>query len=116
MNCTKIEMKKLISICVALLIVATAGFGSGQYVMWMKIEPVMFEWMENAHNWQYEAERNQVAADYYRQNATQNIFVAEQLKEICNNYEAENLELIKQVDMLEDTLHEVLNPEWEINY
>lgn len=109
-------MKNLAVIIATYFIVFAAGFGMGAFTMYLKQEPLIFAWMNNAHNWQYQAESNQVASDYYRQNATQNIFVAEQLKEICNNYEAENLELMKQVDLLKDSLHEALNPEWGVKH
>lgn len=108
-------MKRLAIIFVALLIVAVAGFGAGQYVMWVKVEPVLFAWIENAHNWQYEAECNQVAANFYRENAERNAFVAEILKEICDNYTAENLELLEQIDYLGYQLRKALNPNWEVS-
>ena len=108
-------MKRLAIIFVALLIVSVAGFGAGQYVMWVKVEPVLFAWIENAHNWQYEAERNSVATEYYRKNAELNIYTAEILKEMCDSYTAENLELLEQIDYLGYQLHKALNPDWEVS-
>ena len=83
--------------------------------MWVKVETVLFAWIDNAHNWQYEAKQNWVAADYYRENAERNVFVAECLKEICDNYTAENADLSQQIILLEHKLAEVLNPEWDVN-
>jgi len=108
-------MKRLAIIFVALLIVAVAGFGVGQYVMWVKVEPVLFAWIEDAHNWQHETECNKVAANFYRENAERNAFVAEILKEICDNYTAENLELLEQIDYLGYQLRKALNPNWEVS-
>lgn len=82
--------------------------------MYLKNEPLIFAWQTEAVNWHHEAISNSVAADYYRQNAGLNIFVAEILKEACDNYTAENAELNQRIDLLENELHKALNPGWEV--
>ena len=107
-------MKNLAIIIATYFIVFAAGFGMGLYTMYLKQEPLIFAWQTQAWNWQQEAVKNSVAGDYYRQNAELNIYTAEILKEICDNYTAENAELYQQIDVLERELNKALNPGWEV--
>ena len=108
-------MKALAVIIATYFVVFAAGFGMGLYAMYLQQQPLIFAGIENANAWQYEAENNRAASDYYRQNATQNIFMAEQLKELCDNYALENVDLLHRIELLEYKLQEVLNPGWEVN-
>ena len=108
-------MKALAVIIATYFVVFAAGFGMGLYTMYLQQQPLIFAGIESANAWQYEAESNRAASDYYRQNATQNTFVAEQLKELCDNYAVENVDLLHRIELLEHKLHEVLNPGWEVN-
>lgn len=106
-------MKTIAILITTYFIVFVAGFGMGAYTMYLKQEPFIFAWQTEAWNWQQEAVKNSVAGDYYRQNAELNIYTAEILKEICDNYTAENVILNEQIDVLEYELNKVLNPSWE---
>ena len=108
-------MRNLAVIIATYFIVFAAGFGNGAFVMYMKTEPLIFAWMNNANDWQYEAESNRATSDYYRQNATQNVFVAEQLRELYDSKTLQNDDLMHRIELLEHELHEVLNPDWEVN-
>lgn len=107
-------MKTILILITTYFIVFAAGFGMGLYTMYLQQQPLIFAWIDNAHNWQQEAVKNSVAGDYYRQNAELNIYTAEILKEICDNYTAENVILNEQIDVLEYELHKALNPGWEV--
>lgn len=107
-------MKRLLVLIATYFIVFGSGFTCGAYTMYLKQEPLIFAWITEATNWQHEAVSNSVAAEYYRQNAELNIYTAEILKEICDNYTAENVELNQQIDLLEYELNKVLNLGWEI--
>lgn len=107
-------MKTILILITTYFIVFTAGFGMGAYTMYLKQEPLIFAWQTEAWNWHQEAVKNSVAGDYYRQNAELNIYTAEILKEICDNYTAENDLLNQQIDALEGELRRVLNPDWGI--
>jgi len=108
-------MKSLAVIIATYFIVFAAGFGMGAFTMFLKQEPLIFAWIDNAHNWQYQAENNEYAAGFYRDNAVMNADIASTLKDICDNYTAENEELTLRISLLEDQLHKVLNPDWEVN-
>jgi len=108
-------MRNMAVIIATYFIVFAAGFGNGAFVMYMKTEPLIFAWMNNANGWQHEAESNRVDAEYYRQNAIQNIYVAEQLRELYDNEALQNEALLNRLKLLEHELHEVLNPSWEVN-
>lgn len=107
-------MKNLAIIIATYFIVFAAGFGMGLYTMYLKQEPLIFAWQTEAWNWHQEAVKNSAVGDYYRQNAELNIYTAEILKEICDNYTAENAELYQRIDGLEFELHKALNPGWEV--
>lgn len=109
-------MKSLAVIIATYFIVFAAGFGMGLYTMYLQQQPLIFAWIENANDWQYEAASNEEAAEYYRNNAELNVYTAEILKGICDNYTAKNAELNQQVDLLEFELRKVLNPDWEVKY
>lgn len=107
-------MKKLLVIIVTTVIVFAAGFGVGNYSMYLKSESLIYMWIENTQSWQHEAYQSKVAADYYRQNAELNIHTAEILKELVDNYSAENADLLHQIARLEYELNRALNPGWGI--
>ncbi len=109
-------MKALAVIIATYFVVFAAGFGMGLYTMYLQQQPLIFAGIENANAWQQEAASNDAAAEYYRNNAELNVYTAEILKGICDNYTVENAELKQQIGLLEIELHKVLNPEWEINY
>ena len=109
-------MNKLAVIIATYFIVFAAGFGMGLYTMYLQQQPLIFAWVENANDWQHEAASNEAAAEYYRNNAKLNIYTAEILKGICDNYTAENEELNQQIALLEFKLRKMLNPDWEVNY
>ena len=109
-------MKTLAIIIATYFIVFAAGFGMGLYTMYLQQQPLIFAWIENASDWQHEAASNDAAAEYYRNNAELNVYTAEILKGICDNYTVENAELNQQIALLEYELRKVLNPEWEVNY
>jgi len=88
----------------------------GLYTMYLQQQPLIFAWVENANDWQDEAASNEAAAEYYRNNAELNIYTAEILKGICDNYTVENADLLHRIDLLENLLHKTLNPDWEVNY
>ena len=108
-------MKTLAVIIATYFIVFAAGFGMGAFTMYLKQEPLIFAWIDNAHNWQYQAENNDFAAEFYRDNAVQNAEIASVLKSMCDNYTAENAEMGQQIELLEKELHKVINPDWEVN-
>ena len=108
-------MKALAVIIATYFVVFAAGFGMGLYTMYLQQQPLIFAGIESANAWQYEAESNRAASDYYRQNATQNIFVAEQLRELYDNKTLQNESLLHRIELLEHELHKVLNPGWEVN-
>lgn len=107
-------MKRLLVLIATYFIVFGSGFTCGAYTMYLKQEPLIFAWQTQAWNWQQEEVKNSVAGDYYRQNAELNIYTAEILKEMCDNYTAENAVLNQQIDLLEGELHKALNPGWEV--
>lgn len=109
------EMKRLLVLITCFFVVFGAGFTCGAYTMYLKQEPQIFAWQTEAWNWHQEAVKNSVAGDYYRQNAELNIYTAEILKEICDNYTAENVILNEQIDVLQYELHKALNPGWEVS-
>lgn len=108
-------MKNLFVLITSYFIVFAAGFGMGAYTMYLKQEPLIFAWIDNAHQWQYQAENNQFAARFYQENAVRNAEIAVILKNICDNYTLENAELNMRIELMEHTLHKVLNPSWEVN-
>lgn len=107
-------MKRLLVLITCFFVVFGAGFTCGAYTMYLKQEPLIFAWQTEAWNWQQEAVKNSVAGDYYRQNAELNIYTAEILKEICDNYTAENAKLYQEIDLLKGELNKLLNPGWEV--
>ena len=108
-------MKTIAILIATYFVVFAAGFGMGAFTMYLKQEPLIFAWIESASNWQYQAESNDFAAEFYRNNAVQNAEVAVILKSMCDNYTAENAELNQQIEAIEQRLNKVLNPGWEVN-
>lgn len=107
-------MKRVILVIAFALMVGLAGFGVGAYTMYLKTEPVLFAWIKSAHDWQHQAETNEMAADYYYQNATLSIYAAEILKNQCDNLTAENELIRARLDKVLREYNMALNPGWEI--
>jgi len=108
-------MKTIAVIIATYFIVFAAGFGMGAFTMYLKQEPLLYAWIENAHHWQYQAESNEFAAEFYREDAVRTHETATILKGLCDNYTVENADLMYRIELLERELTRVLNPDWKVN-